>query len=206
MTRGYQNEETSQEQVSLHRKPHNCTKNSDLEWHALTATYVFLLFSRHNKTQLWRKIATRKTHNAKTQMPTSAKLKGKNNCSNVVRNSFENTSKGMQLVPSPTNLWTRWWQQWKKFPWERKITLWLLVYNMHIHNMHQDQDKTICSFGARLQGQASVCKIPHQMPRLQYRHTGKLHQEHPPWRCNMRACRQQKCNKTFLARKNKTWH
>ena len=36
------------------------TKSSDIEQHALTAIFVFLLFSRHDKTQLRRKVAATK--------------------------------------------------------------------------------------------------------------------------------------------------
>ena len=34
-----------------------------------------------------------------------------------------------------------------------------MVARVELHNMHQDQDKTICSFGAHLCGQAGVCKF-----------------------------------------------
>ena len=44
----------------------NHTKNSDIERCSPTAILRFLLFSHHNKTQLWGKVAMRKTYNAKT--------------------------------------------------------------------------------------------------------------------------------------------
>lgn len=47
----------------------NHAKNSGIERCALTATFVFLLFLRHDKTRLGRKAAARKTHHAKPQMP-----------------------------------------------------------------------------------------------------------------------------------------
>ena len=47
----------------------NHAKNSDIERRASTATSVFLLFSRHDKTRLRSKIAARKTHHAKPQIP-----------------------------------------------------------------------------------------------------------------------------------------
>jgi len=34
-----------------------------------------------------------------------------------------------------------------------------MVARVQLHNMHQDQDETICSFGARICGQAGVCKF-----------------------------------------------
>ena len=40
----------------------------------------------------------------------------------------------------------------------------IMVARVNLHNMRQDRDETIRSFGARLRGQAGVCKFV--MPRL----------------------------------------
>lgn len=34
-----------------------------------------------------------------------------------------------------------------------------MVARVHLHNMRQDRDEAICSFGARLRGQAGICKF-----------------------------------------------
>jgi len=34
-----------------------------------------------------------------------------------------------------------------------------MVFRVQLHNMHQDRDEMIRSFGARLRGQAGVCKF-----------------------------------------------
>lgn len=39
-----------------------------------------------------------------------------------------------------------------------------MVAGVQLHNIKQDQDKTINSFGARLRGQASVCKFTIKCP------------------------------------------
>lgn len=39
-----------------------------------------------------------------------------------------------------------------------------MVARVQLHNMKQDQDKTISSFGACLRGQASVCKFTIKCP------------------------------------------
>ena len=39
-----------------------------------------------------------------------------------------------------------------------------MVARVAIHNMQQDRDETVRAFGARLRGQASVCKFAQQCP------------------------------------------
>ena len=39
-----------------------------------------------------------------------------------------------------------------------------MVARVPLHNMRQDRDNMICSFGARLQGQASICKFLIKCP------------------------------------------
>ena len=39
-----------------------------------------------------------------------------------------------------------------------------MVARVQLHNMRQDRDETICSFGARLRGQTSICKFLIKCP------------------------------------------
>ena len=128
----------------------------------------------------------------------SKAMKWSYNSLNAARN-FEKTSWGTQAAHSPTNLWTRWWQQQKNLPWEKKT----LVARVQLHNMCQDWDEMIRSLSARLQGQVSVCKFLIKYPGCD---RCKLHQEHHLWCHNMQACKQQNPNRPSWQEKTKTWH
>ena len=54
----------------------------------------------------------------------------------------------------------------------------VMVARVALNNMHQDQEESIRSFGARLRGQASVCKYVTSMHRLHPR-SGRTE----PWHC-----------------------
>ena len=42
-----------------------------------------------------------------------------------------------------------------------------MVARVSLHNMRQDRDEPVCAFGARLRGQASVCKFTQQCPNCE---------------------------------------
>ena len=54
-----------------------------------------------------------------------------------------------------------------------------MVARVQLHNMKQDQDETICSFGARLRGQASMCKFTIWCPtcEVDVSYTENIHSE-----------------------------
>lgn len=61
----------------------------------------------------------------------------------------------MQVAPSPTKLLLKLWKLKKLAVWEENT----MVARVQLHNMRQDRDKTISSFGAHLRGQAGVSKF-----------------------------------------------